>query len=355
MIVVVGSGYIGSFIADYLAENDDTTVLDVSERALANCRVAKTVRGDVKAGSDIIRRADLVVTALPGNSALDSVRQIATMGKDIVDVSFIKNGYEEVGDIAASKGSFYIPHCGFAPGLTNMLAGSLSEMGFNERIEIYCGGLPIEIENPLGYTVTWSVEGLIDEYVREARYVNEGTLKEVDPLDDIEVLEIKPYGTFEAFYSDGLATLLNTKKIKNIFEKTLRFPGHLEKIKFMRDIGMFSDSEFNGIPLRDYTASLLEKLPGKKEDQCLLLARGYDAQGRKHEYLGYDSFDYENNRTSMCRMTGLTCASTALSLLDDPESRTGLIETEYLGSLRERRESIFNRLLTSGIKLTESS
>lgn len=353
MITVIGSGYIGSFIADYLAGNDETVVVDRSEKALSNCRVARTVQGDVISASDIVRKSDLVVVALPGNSAAESLRHVAAMGKDTVDISFIEEDTYELGKQFSSNGAFYVPHCGFAPGLTNMLAGAMDSQGFNERIDIYCGGLPLARENVLNYAVTWSPEGLIDEYTRKARYIKDGRQQERDPLEDIEEIDIGEYGHFEAFYSDGLSTLLSSTTIRNVTEKTLRYPGHIEKIRFMKGLGMFSDSTIDGVRFRDFTARLIEELPGSKKDQCILLVRGFDGTGRVKEYIGYDSFDEEENRTSMCRMTGLTCASVAISLLDDPVTGTGVIEPEMLGTDRGRRSSVISRLTASGVRLTE--
>ncbi len=353
MIAVIGSGYIGSFIADYLAGNDDTTVVDQSEESLRRCRVANTVKGNVKSAQDIIRKADLVIFALPGDSAIESMQYVADMGKDIVDISFVLEDADTVGEISEKKGSFYVPHCGFAPGLTNILAGNLISEGYDDEIEIFCGGLPVRQENPLGYKVTWSAEGLIDEYTRKARFIRNGIPMEADPLESTEEVSIDGYGKFEAFYSDGLATLLKNGRVRSISEKTLRYPGHLEKIKFMRDIGMFSDAVAGGVRIRDYTAKVLEGLPGSNEDQCFLLVRGSDSEGDTKTYTGYDRYDAEEQRTAMCRMTGLTCASVALSLLDDPDTRTGTIGPELLGMDSERMSAIMSRLTSSGIVLQE--
>lgn len=354
MITVIGAGYIGSFIADYLADNDDTSVVDKSEDALSMCRKARPFRGDARAAQDLIRKSDLVVVALPGNNALETLKYVASLGKDIVDISFIAEDPDIIGGISEKKGAFYVPHCGFAPGLTNILAGSLIEDGFSDEIEIYCGGLPVKQENALGYKVTWSSEGLIDEYTRKARFIRNGIPIEADPLESVEEVTIGEYGMFEAFYSDGLATLLKSDRVRSVAEKTLRYPGHLEKIRFMRDIGMFSDEMVGNMRIRDYTARLLEKLPGSVEDQCFLLVRASDENGNTKSVTGYDRYDAEEQKTAMCRMTGLTCASVALSLLDDPDTVTGTLTPESLGMNRKRKDSILSRLSASGINLKES-
>lgn len=352
MITVIGAGYIGSFIADYLSENDETTVIDRSEAALSNCRSARTVRGDAKSAADIIRKSDAVVVSLPGNSALETLKYVAQLGKNIVDISFIAEDPDLVGDICREKGAFYVPHCGFAPGLTNMLAGDLIAEGFNDEVQIYCGGLPVRPENPLNYKVTWSAEGLIDEYTRKARFIRNGIPVEVDPLEEVEEISIDTYGSFEAFYSDGLATLLKTDRVRTISEKTLRYPGHIENIRFMKGIGMFSEEKIGDVRTRDYTAKLLENLPGNNEDQCFLLVRGFNSSGDSRTFTGYDRYDMENHRSAMCRMTGLTCASTVLSLLDDPISDTGTVAPENLGMERNRLKSVISRLTASGITLS---
>lgn len=352
MIAVIGSGYIGSFIADYLASNDETIVIDRSETALSKIRNAKTFHGDLNSARSIIDRSDIVVTALPGNAALEPLKSLAEIGKDVVDISFLADDPMLIGDISERKGSFYVPHCGFAPGLTNMLAGNLIARGYNQKVEIYCGGLPLKQENALGYKVTWSSEGLIDEYTRKARYLRGGKIVESDPLEDIEVINFAGYGGFEAFYSDGLATLLGEEGVPDISEKTLRYPGHLKKIRFMNEMGMFSNEKAGDLRFRDYTARILENLPGSEEDQCFLMVKASDSEGNSAEYWSHDVYDKEEERTSMCRMTGLTCSTTVLSLLDDPVPETGLITPESLGKDNERMDYIISRLSSNGIEVS---
>lgn len=352
MITVIGAGYIGSFIADYLSENDDTVVIDRSEAALSNCRSARTIKGDARSAADIIRKSDSVVVSLPGNSARITLEYVANLGKNIIDISFMLDDPDLIGNISREKGAYYVPHCGYAPGLTNILAGSLIAEGYNDEIEIYCGGLPMKNENPLAYKVTWSAEGLIDEYTRKARFIRNGINVEVDPLEEVEQITIDEHGVFEAFFSDGLATLLKSREVRTISEKTLRYPGHIEKVRFMKEMGMFSDLEIGDMRVRDYTAKLLENLPGDAEDQCFLLVKGFNASGQSKTFTGYDRYDVREHRSAMCRMTGMTCASVALSLLDDPIQEKGTVTPESLGMDRKRLKSIVSRLRSIGITLT---
>ncbi len=349
MIAVIGAGKIGSFIADSLARNNDVLVFDRSEESLSNCRIANTVRGDIATQADKIRRSDIIVIALPGSVSLETAKTAVGMGIDVVDVSFAQTLPHEIGDLAARNSSVYVPHCGFAPGLTNMLAGMLVASGFDEEIQIYCGGLPVDIQNPLGYNVTWSTEGLIDEYVRPARFLRNGEILSVDPLSSIEEIAISEFGTFEAFHTDGLSTLLDTRISKNIIEKTLRYPGHLEKMRFLRDLGLFSDRETAGISNRKFMEGFLESLPGNGKDFCLLQVSGHNAESGS-TFTGYCGFDELEGRSAMCRITGAVAVSVAESLLSERVDKRGILTMEELG-LGQRSASILDRLSNFGISI----
>ncbi|MQK95238.1 saccharopine dehydrogenase family protein, partial [Escherichia coli] len=83
-----------------------------------------------------------------------------------------------------------------------------------------------------------------DEYTSKARIVKDGKIVEVEALDGLEEVVFPKIGKLEAFYTDGLRTLLYTiEGVDEMWEKTLRYPGHAEKIKLLRDLGFFSDKE----------------------------------------------------------------------------------------------------------------
>ncbi|MGQ9514711.1 MAG: saccharopine dehydrogenase family protein [Thermoproteota archaeon] len=111
---------------------------------------------------------------------------------------------------------------------------------------IFVGGLPQVIVPPLGYKVTWCVEYLIEEYVRNAKIVKEGKTIEIEALDGLEEVEFPEIGRLEEFYTDGVRTLHKNVKAENMWEKTLRYPGHVEKIRTLRSLGFFDEEPIEG-------------------------------------------------------------------------------------------------------------
>ncbi|MBS7637268.1 saccharopine dehydrogenase, partial [Candidatus Bathyarchaeota archaeon] len=220
---------------------------------------------------------------------------------------------------AIEAGVTIIPDCGVAPGLSNMLVGrSAQKLDEVHSIHILVGGIPARAEPPLGYTITWSPEDLLDEYTRKVRIVRDGMLTEVEPLTGLENMDLPGVGTLEAFYTDGLRTLLRTVKAREMWEKTLRYPGHVEKIRLLRDLGFLDGEsiEIEGlpIPIKRLTARILErKLYRPKVEDVLVMKvevsgiRGGEDKRYTHYLL--DRYDKERGITAMARTTAYTAAS----------------------------------------------
>jgi len=102
------------------------------------------------------------------------------------------------------------------------------------------GSLPEKREWPYEYKITWSPEGLIDEYLIPASFIEYGKIIEKPALSDVELINFPEIGTLEAFNTGGLCSLLYTIKAPYAKEKTLRYPGHTEKMRMLRETGFFS-------------------------------------------------------------------------------------------------------------------
>ena len=87
---------------------------------------------------------------------------------------------------------------------------------------------------------------VIEEYTRPARYVENGQVITREPLTDCEFVEFDSVGTLESFNSDGLRSIIHTMAhIPNMKEKTLRYPGHVEYIRVLKESGFFSPDAIN--------------------------------------------------------------------------------------------------------------
>lgn len=351
MILVIGAGGMGSVIAEDLSRNHEVTVIDRSKESLDRLQGMKTFLGD-PADFPGIKSAEMAVTALPSEVARDVVENLLRNGTKVVDISFTDYNPFELDVLAKENGTFYVPHAGFAPGLSNVLAGRLYYGEKSRDIEIVVGGLQESALPPMGYMPTFNASSVIDEYTRPARYLDRGRIATADPLETIEHAEVEGIGTLESFYSDGLATILDTLKDATVIEKTLRYPGHLGKMKFLRDMGYFSDERTNGASPREISNEIFRNLAGDYPDISILKVFSKDVKGKSFECI--DRFDRSRNITSMGRMTGYSAAAIAQSALDGYISSKGVFATEWIGKDEGFFNSILKYLRDRGISIREN-
>lgn len=347
MITVVGAGAIGKTVSDYLSEKHEVAVVDKDAGRLQKLERVRRLAGSIEDHWDVVDSSDAVIVALPGSVSFEVVRSLLSHGNKVVDISFSERDPFELEDVARENGGLLIPDAGFAPGLTNILAGKLKSEGLYSSIEIYVSGLPQDPKPPLNYSVTWSIEGLIDEYTRPARIVQKGKTVEKDPLSEISCMHVEGIGDFEAFYSDGLRTLLRTIDGVDMFERTLRYPGHLDAIRMLRDVGMFSEDPFSGTTVRKFTEHVFENMRTDEKDFCLLIVRGIGNENR--EYYCADYYDDKRKISSMSRMTGYTASVIAEALVEGIISGTGIFPPEKIGFEKQAFDFTREKLKSLGI------
>lgn len=348
MICIVGAGAIGKTIADYLSQKHEVSVIDLSQESLDHLRNVKKLKGTIEEHQETVKSAEVVIVALPGGIAFGVVKKLILWGKKVVDISFSDIDPMELDETAKKNKALLIPDAGFAPGISNILAGRLYNSGKYSRIEIYCAGLPQEPKEPLLYTVNWSVEGLIDEYTRPARIIQDGREKIIDPLENIGCYHVEGLGDFEAFYSDGLRTLLKTLDCVDMFEKTLRFKGHLDRVKLLRDLGYFSSEDIGGVSPRVISEGLLERLRTGEKDVCVLIVRGVGKE--TSEFSCVDYYDESEGVSSMSRMTGYTAAIIAEGVAEGKINGTGVLPPEKIGFVEESFNFVREKLGQVGIR-----
>jgi len=226
------------------------------------------------------------------------------------------------------------------------------------------GGIPEIPVPPLGYTITWSAEGLIDEYVRDVGIIEGGKHVRVPALSGLEEIEFPGVGTLEAFYTDGLRTIADSiPGVEEMWEKTLRYPGHVEKVKLLRELGFFSDEPVpvsgTEVQPRLVTARLLERTLWKPEigDLVAMLIEVKGASsgketGYRHTLL--DRFDHETQVTAMARTTAYTASIVAGMVAKGLVKGPGVIPTERLGMNHEFVEGLMAELGKRGITIEET-
>lgn len=321
---VLGSGLMGSVIAWDLAraENvDGVVVADIDSDKLEKVKRSggKKLSTEIVDARDsaklsrFIKGFDVVVSALPHGSLHAADVVAVKTGTKMVNIAF-EDEQMELDSEAGKNESLLIPGCGVAPGLGGvLLAQGARELGGATEGHIMVGGLPQKPRPPFGYRLVFSVVGLLKEYTDEARIIRNGKLVKVKPFEEVKKVEFPaPIGSCEAFYTDGLATLLYSMKgLKELDEMTLRWPGHAEKIKFLVDAGFLSKQSVKvagrEIAPIDLAAAVLSKefSGGDPEDMTVMRVevRG-PVGGITFEVVDY--YDPKNRVTSMGKTTGYT-------------------------------------------------
>lgn len=339
-VLILGAGNIGRVVAYDLAKDFDVTVADIDDRALDKVRdYAVPLKFDVMKDDviSLMEKYELVVDTLPGKFGFYILKSAIKAGVDLVDVSFMpEDPMHFEGNITV------VVDAGFAPGLSNVVLGHIyKELGELDDALIRVGGLPKDPQPPLYYTSTWSPEDLLEEYTRKARIVRDGKIVEVEPLENISSVKLENY-EFEEFLSDGLRTLLYTIPAKNMEERTLRWPGHLEKMKVLKELGLFEPEN------REMILKVLLSLMKDGDDFCIMEVYG-KGRGKEMRYFMYDE---ARDFTSMARVTGYTAAVIARIVMDG-ELENGIIAPEYLGMNDAVYHRILELLKDKGIEVRE--
>jgi len=225
---------------------------------------------------------------------------------------------------ARERGVTVIPDCGVAPGMVNILAeAGLRAMDEADRVRIYVGGLPQHPMPPLGYQIVYSLEGVLDYYTTPCWVVRNGRRATVEALTEIEPVEFPdPPGPLEAFHTaGGLSTMAFTHegRVRTMEYKTLRYPGHAEKMRAIRDLGLLSTEPVRvrqqAVVPRDVFVACAEPRLRRPNARDLIALR-VDVEGRRRgqparvRYELIDFFDEERGISAMERCTGYSLSIT---------------------------------------------
>lgn len=362
-IIVLGAGMVGSAMAIDLAKNHAVTVTDynpeVLKRVREKCKDLSTEQldvTDIPALQQSIRNHDLVICAVPGFLGFNTLKAIIEAGKNVIDISFFPENALDLHELAVKNNVTAIVDCGVAPGMGNILLGYYNEKLKLTDFECLVGGLPKVKKWPFCYKAPFSPVDVIEEYTRPARYVEKGNVVVREPLTDCEYFDFDKVGTLEAFNSDGLRSIIFTMShIPNMKEKTLRYPGHVEYIKVLKDSGFFKTEkvDVNGTEISplEFTSKILfnEWKLGETEEELTVMRitlKGENAEGQSEEviYELYDEYDPESQTSSMARTTGYTATAAANMFLDGLFDEKGVFPPELVGKHQKCFEYILDYL-----------
>jgi saccharopine dehydrogenase-like NADP-dependent oxidoreductase len=253
-IVLLGAGHIGQTIARLLADSGDydVTVLDRSRAALDKLGRERTTTqcaetDDAAVLLAALRGQDAVINALPYYLATLVATQARQAGCHYFDLTEDVAATRQIKQLAQGAGTAFMPQCGLAPGFIGIVAHHLAQ-SFDSLLEVKMrvGALPAFPTNSLKYNLTWSVDGLINEYCHPCEAIRDGQMIEVLPLEGMEHFSLD--GTeYEAFNtSGGLGTLCETLagRVQTLDYKSVRYPGHRDLMKLLlEELQLNKDTE----------------------------------------------------------------------------------------------------------------
>ena len=340
-MLVLGAGLQGSACAYDLLQDEDVEQVRLTDLKITHLpdflssysgrRLLPTpldVR-DEDAVRGLMRECDAVMSAIPYYFNFDMARLAVEAGVHFTDLggnTEIVNQQKTLDSEAKRKNITVVPDTGLAPGMVNILAEyGIRQMDSVKSVRIYVGGLPQHPEPPLNYQIVYSLEGVLDYYTTLSWVLRNGKRTQVRALSELEPVKFGDgVGTLEAFHTaGGLSTMAfrYEGKIPEMEYKTLRYPGHAERMEAIRDLGLL-DLEpviVNGVEVipRDAFMAIAGPRLNKPEGKDLVALRVVVAgtksgspQTKTFELI--DRYDENQHISAMMRTTGYSLSITGM-------------------------------------------
>ena len=242
-LLVLGAGKIGGAIVDLLGASGDweVTVADQTREFLAlipedRARREQVDVADPTALTTLVQGHEYVISALPFFLNPTVARVCRDVGAHYFDLTEDVATTRVVREVAEGAATAFVPQCGLAPGFISIAAFDLAKRFDRLRdVRMRVGALPQYPLDTLKYNLTWSTDGLINEYCNPCEAIRDGRLVEMLPLEGLESFSLDGVD-YEAFNtSGGLGTLCETleNKVDRLDYKTVRYPGHRDVMKML--------------------------------------------------------------------------------------------------------------------------
>ncbi|GKV68841.1 saccharopine dehydrogenase [Sporosarcina sp. NCCP-2716] len=373
--VVLGAGMIGTAVVKELADFEcitSVTAVDISQEMIERC-LDKAGNSKVSGRTavfstaedirSVLEGADVAVGCLPHSLTATAMEAAIAARCHLVDlVGSDFKGKAELHSDAEAAGVTLIPGCGVAPGLTNFLAArGIELLDEAEHAVMICGGLPEKPLPPLWYQVVFRLESVLGLYTKPAVAVRDHEIVEFPALSELETITFpSPVGACEAVLTDSHSTAYTLKdKVKNLTEKTVRYPGHWAKMKVLSELGFLDDLpvSVNGdtvIPRQLAGAILEPQLKGGTAEDITVVrveVTGMkDGLRQTHTWEMVDLYDHRRNITSMAKTTALPAALAAKWLAERKIDTAGVVPIETLIT-GERFDPFLEELRELGIAI----
>lgn len=355
-VLILGAGKIGSLISVLLANSNDYQVyladINIDSphlnriSATPHLQLVKLNAQNPKELAEFLRKnkMETILSSLPFycNTAVAEVAKEFNL--NYFDLTEDTKTTSAVTELSKHVTSAFAPQCGLAPGFISVVANDLMQhFPSLDTVKMRVGALPINISNALQYTLTWSTDGLINEYGNLCNGIDNGNDVTLLPLEDLEEIKIDGL-TYEAFNtSGGIGSLADSYagQVKNLSYKTIRYPGHCAKMRFlMNDLKLNYD--------RDTLKRILENtIPKTAQDVVLVYVSVTGHQDNLYTEENYVKKFYPKRINGInWSAIQLTTASEICAVLDlvttQPGKYRGLVKQEQF-SLEEITSNRFGK------------
>jgi len=323
-VVVIGAGKIGATVAGLLAATGDyqVTLADRSPEALgyfARHERIRLVAADVEDSAklvDLLNGQFAVLNAAPFHLTTVIAEAARAARTHYLDLTEDVASMRRVRELAADAAAAFIPQCGLAPGFISIVAFDMAKrFEVLDSVKLRVGALPQYPSNALNYNLTWSTDGVINEYCEPCEAIVNGVRREVPALEEREEFSLDGV-TYEAFNtSGGLGTLCDTLegKVRTLNYRTIRYPGHAAIMRALLNDLRLRDR-------RDVLKNILEHaVPTTLQDVVIIFVT---VSGRNHGQLVQETYankiysrDVDGRTLSAIQITTAAAISTVLDLV----------------------------------------
>ena len=379
IVIFGGTGKIGSAITWDLVRQPEVKMVGLVSRTNSSL---KEIKGRLKSNKVVIHHLDVEnkektkklmkgydvgVVSLPDRKTSYLAAEAAIeVGLDMVDIleeyhrrpenheieglkveqkmNLQKYG-EHLHQRAVKNGVTFLDGMGFAPGLSNITVGEgIRKIGRAKSAIARVGGIPSKkaaAKHPLKYMITWAFSHVLREYMVKVKIIKGGKIVEVDALTEPERFIFDKFGkkeVLECAITPGMPSFIFTRnKLQDFTEKTIRWPGHWEKIQALKECGLLDLNEVNfqgkKIIPREFLLSVIEpklKAGAGDTDICIMwnTVRGGKNGQKRVDYYMWDEADTKNGISSMARVTGFSAAVAALFLAKGKIKTKGIVAPE---------------------------
>lgn len=354
---VLGSGLMGKEVVRDLVTSPNVSAvgladvdLDRVQKVCEQLESAKLTAYQVDANNlneleNFMKQFDVIINALFYTFNETVAKTAIKVGVNSVDlgghIGHITDKVLKLAEEAKKAKITIIPDLGVAPGMINILSGYGGSKLDNVRsIKLFVGGIPLRPEPPFQYNHVFSMEGVFDHYTDPSFIIRNGVKQEIPSLSEVEEIHFEKFGPLEAFHTSGGTSTLSISfpNLEELEYKTIRYPGHAEKFKFLIDLNLTRKGfkvDINGMKVspREVFLKVLDPIVelGEKDDVVLLRVIVSGLKDGKPCKRQYEMVTYkEKKTTAMARATANTISVVAQMIGNGTIKDKGVLPPEQI-------------------------